>query len=32
LPWTPIFAALSANSAVFKGKLAGIDMRWDVIS
>jgi len=32
LPFTPILAALSANSVIFKGKLGNIDMRWRVIS
>jgi glutamate--cysteine ligase catalytic subunit len=32
LPLTPIFAALSANGPIYKGKLADIDMRWTVIS
>lgn len=32
LPFTPLLAALSANSPIFKGKLADIDLRWTVIS
>ena len=32
LAFTPILAALSANSVIFKGKLGNIDMRWRVIS
>ena len=32
LPFTPIFAAISANGPIYKGKLADIDMRWTVIS
>lgn len=28
---TPIFLALTAGSAIFKGKLADIDTRWQVI-
>ena len=32
LPLTPIFAAISANGPIYKGKLADIDMRWTVIS
>lgn len=32
LAFTPILAALSANSVIFKGKLADIDLRWRVIS
>lgn len=32
LPFTPLFAALSASSPIFKGKLADIDLRWTVIS
>lgn len=31
LPFTPLFAALSASSPIFKGKLADIDLRWTVI-
>jgi len=32
LPFTPILAALSASSPIFKGQLADIDLRWTVIS
>lgn len=32
LPFTPLMAALSASSPIFKGKLADIDLRWTVIS
>ena len=32
LPFTPLLAALSAGSPIFKGKLADIDLRWTVIS
>ena len=32
LPFGPIFAAISASAPIYKGKLAGIDMRWNVIS
>ena len=32
LPFTSILAALSQNSPFFKGKIAGIDLRWTVIS
>lgn len=32
LAFTPILAALSSNSPIFKGKLADIDLRWTVIS
>lgn len=32
LPFTPLLAALSAASPIFKGKLADIDLRWTVIS
>jgi len=32
LPFTPLMAALSAGSPIFKGKLADIDLRWTVIS
>lgn len=32
LPFTPLLAALSASSPIFKGKLADIDLRWTVIS
>jgi glutamate--cysteine ligase catalytic subunit len=32
LPFTPLFAALSASSPIFKGKIADIDLRWKVIS
>jgi glutamate--cysteine ligase catalytic subunit len=32
LPFTPILAALSASSPIFKGKLADIDLRWTVIA
>jgi glutamate--cysteine ligase catalytic subunit len=32
LPFTPIMAALSQSSPIFKGKLADIDLRWTVIS
>lgn len=30
LPFTPLVACLSANSPIFKGQLADIDMRWPV--
>ena len=32
LPFTPLLAALSASSPIFKGKLADVDLRWTVIS
>ena len=32
LSWGPIFAALSASSPIYKGKLSNIDMRWKVIA
>ncbi len=32
LPFTPIFAALSASAPIYKGKLSDNDMRWTVIS
>jgi len=30
--FAPLFLALSAGSPIFKGKLADVDVRWDVIS
>lgn len=30
LPFTPLISAVSANSPIFKGQLANIDMRWPV--
>jgi glutamate--cysteine ligase catalytic subunit len=32
LPFTPLMAALSASSPIYKGKLSNIDLRWNVIS
>jgi glutamate--cysteine ligase catalytic subunit len=32
LPFTPLLAALSASSPIFKGKLSDVDLRWTVIS
>ena len=32
LPLGPLFLALSANSALFRGMLAGVDTRWSVIA
>jgi glutamate--cysteine ligase catalytic subunit len=32
LPFTPLLAALSQASPIFKGKMADIDLRWTVIS
>jgi glutamate--cysteine ligase catalytic subunit len=32
LPFTPLMAALSASSPIYKGKLSNIDLRWEVIS
>lgn len=32
LPFTPLLAALSASSPIFKGKMADIDLRWTVIA
>jgi len=32
LPFTPLFAALSAAGPIYKGMLSDIDLRWNIIS